>query len=114
MIDNNARNAVVTYVVDGDTFDAEVYLGYNVKTTARFRLLGIDTAEMRDGNPSMRAKAIKGKQYTKTRLLGKTISIHTEGFKKDSFGRYLGTVFIDGKDYNAELLDTGLAEVYKR
>lgn len=114
MEDNFVRKGKVTYVVDGDTFDAVVDLGYGVQVERRFRMLGIDTAEMRDKDPVLKAKAVQGKQYTQKALFGNTVYILTDKFEKDAFGRYLCTVFINGRNINAELLDNGLAEVYKR
>jgi micrococcal nuclease len=44
-MDNYIRRAKVTRVVDGDTVDLEVDLGYHISTSIRGRLLGIDTPE---------------------------------------------------------------------
>ncbi len=44
--DNNARSAVITNVVDGDTFDANVNLGYGITVNLRFRIFGINAPEV--------------------------------------------------------------------
>lgn len=44
--DNNARSAVITNVVDCDTFEADVKLGYGVTVNLRFRILEINTPEV--------------------------------------------------------------------
>jgi len=44
-MDNYIRRAKVTRVVDGDTVDLEVDLGYHISLSIRGRLLGVDTPE---------------------------------------------------------------------
>ena len=82
-------------VVDGDTADLEVDLGFHLKATHRFRLLGIDTPEIHAKDPAQRERA----QAAKTRLVdllapdergGFTLRITTS--KADSFGRWLADV----------------------
>lgn len=103
--------AKVINVVDGDTIDAVIDVGFKVTTTQRLRLLGIDTAELTSKDPVERAKAQEAKLYTIDRLLNKSVLIKTE--KSDSFGRYLAIIYIDGIEFNKEILEKGLAEVFK-
>lgn len=103
--------AKITNVVDGDTVDAIVDVGFKVTTTQRLRLLGIDTAELTSKDPVERAKAQEAKLFVIEQLLNKTVLIKTE--KSDSFGRYLANITLDGVDFNALMISKGLAEVYK-
>jgi micrococcal nuclease len=102
--DEFVRNAHVTNIVDGDTLDAFVDLGYNVWTKQRFRLLGVNTPE----------KGVLGAKeataFVTTRLLNREVSIQSD--KDDSFGRWLATVFVDGTTINLELLEYGYAVPY--
>lgn len=96
------------YVVDGDTLDIEVDLGFSVKVTHRFRLLGVNTPER--GKPG----------YTEAKAFLQTsvdagIS-HIEVTKVEKYGRYLVTVFVAGLvpdvSVNERLVELGLAVRY--
>jgi micrococcal nuclease len=104
-------NAKVTNIVDGDTIDVEVDLGFYVYHQLRLRLAGIDTPEMNSKILEERMSARAAKDYVTDRLLDKEVTLKT--YKKDKFGRFLADVFINGNNVNEELLATGLAKVYK-
>lgn len=110
-------------VVDGDTVDLEVDVGFHIRTVARFRLLGIDTYELRSKLPEERVLAKQAKelviqwlkpspQPTEWNLI---ISVQKD---PDNFGRYLTNIGteIDGKPYQdvgQTLLEMKLAVPYK-
>ena len=110
-------SAVVTKVVDGDTFDATVDVGFGIWINDRFRLKGINCAEMKSGGAP--AKAFLEKTFSEC----PSIVIRT--FKAEMYGRWLADVFIkegqsdprviaaEGEYLNQVFLDNGLAEVYK-
>lgn len=82
-------NAIVVNVVDGDTFDLEVDLGFNISHKIRARLLGIDTPEKFGDEKEY---GLLCKEYASKRFLHKKVYIHSEkevDIKTDSFGRYL-------------------------
>lgn len=110
--DNEIREAYVTRIIDGDTFEAIVDLKYNVSRWAKFRLLGVDTPEKKE------EKFEEAKQFTAEHILEKTIHIHTPNDKHDSFGRYLCEVFteVDGElvSLNQMLLIEELAKKYEK
>lgn len=109
MIDSYIRKATVTNVVDGDTIDAIVDLGYRITTVQRFRLLGVDTPEKGEDGWS------DATSFTREKLLGKDVYIKSE--KSDSFGRFLATIYLDEGDYftfNDLLLVKGLAVPYRK
>lgn len=103
--------AKVINVVDGDTIDVVIDVGFKLTTTLRLRLLGVDTAELTSKDAVERAKAQEAKLYVIQELLNKDVIIQTE--KSDSFGRYLAKVMIADRDFNDELLQKGLAVPYK-
>ena len=81
-------NAKATRVIDGDTFEAEIDLGFNIKVSETFRLKGIDTPE--SYRPSCEAEKIHGKRVTELvidRILDKDIIINT--YKTGKYGRYI-------------------------
>lgn len=107
--------AQVVRVIDGDTLEMDVDLGFHTKMRHRFRLLGVDTPELNSKVASERETALKAKAFTEQAVNGTTVVIRTE--KADSFGRWLATVIykVDGADKNLseELLKNGLAVVFK-
>ena len=106
----------ITRVVDGDTVDAEISLGYNVYITERIRLMGIDTPESRTRNRKEKALGLAAKAYLKELLKENKgdIILRTSKEGKGKFGRILGTLLIyDGKtNVNQMLIDEGHARDY--
>ena len=108
-------NARVTNVVDGDTVDAAVDLGFYVTVNVRFRLYGINTPELTDKDPVTRAKAVEAKQFTADKLLNKPVVMQT--YKTDKYGRWLADIYVapaapTDKSVNQQLLEAHLAVPY--
>ena len=85
-------NAICTHVVDGDTFDCTIDLGFHLTSLQRLRLHGVNTPELRSSNPEEREAAQKAKDYVIEMVMGKNLKVQT--YKDDAFGRYLAKVFI--------------------
>lgn len=104
----------VTNVVDGDTIDVVIDLGFRMTTTQRLRLQGIDTPELRGGTEESKEKAREAKQFVIDKCLGDEVFIKT--YKADSFGRYLAAVYIGNQMDNLAvmLVQAGYAEIYKK
>lgn len=103
MNDIYVRKARIINVVDGDTVDMIVDLGYNVTIGRRFRLLGMDAPE--------RNKDYEGWKASKAhleKLIGDGQVIE-QSVKADSFGRYLVTLFKDGVNLNEQMVTDGFA-----
>ncbi len=116
------RRARLERVVDGDTVQMVIDLGFYTYVEHRMRLLGLNTPEMHDPNPAVRAKAQEAKTFTTTWLAEHASHaesdvdfpcfIRTE--KADSFGRFLAYVeCAESHSLNDALLASNLAEVYK-
>lgn len=103
-------NAKITNVVDGDTVDAMVDLGFTVFVKVRFRLYGIDTMETNDKAIAVRELGLKAKEFVTFMLLGKDVTI--ESHKADKYGRWLGEIYLNGTSINKQLLSEGLAVEY--
>ncbi|GAB6153698.1 hypothetical protein JCM17380_24480 [Desulfosporosinus burensis] len=99
-------NAVIDRVIDGDTFVMTIDAGFNMFTKQKVRLLGINCPEM--STPDGRAV----KAIVEDMLAGKSVVIQTT--EKDSFGRWLGTVYFDGMNVNQWILDNRFAVVYTK
>ncbi|MBM3133015.1 MAG: nuclease [Chloroflexi bacterium] len=97
--------AHIDEVIDGDTFDVTVDLGFQITTYQRLRLVDIDTPEVRGPE---RPKGLKVKEYVKHLIEGKDVTI--QSFKLGKFGRYTAEVFLEGDEKLSEhLLAGGMA-----
>jgi micrococcal nuclease len=103
-------NAIVVNIVDGDTIDMIVDLGFKTYIQDRFRLYGIDTKEMNSPDDAIREEAKRAKEFLTNMLFNKKVVIKT--YKKDKYGRYLADVFLDGSKVNDILLEVNLAVSY--
>lgn len=115
---NYAYRAMVTRVVDGDTVDALIDVGFRILTEQRLRLARIDTPELRGGTAESKAKAREARDYVR-KVLGPFVDVVVQTSKADSFGRYLTEVWYktaEGKWVNLsdELLSKGLAKKYDK
>jgi len=103
-------------VVDGDTIDVVINLGFDISFTSRVRLAGIDTPESRTTDAREKILGVEVKEYLKKALEGATdIVIRTE--KADSsekYGRILGWLFVNKQtsSLNMELVNKGYAWSY--
>jgi micrococcal nuclease len=106
----------VTNVVDGDTIDVEIDLGFSVSYAQRLRLAGIDTPESRTTDKMEKALGLEAKEYLKSKVKdAKDVIVKTE--KPDSsekYGRILGWVYVDGskKSINEQMIEDGYAWGY--
>lgn len=109
-------SATIYNVVDGDTVDAAIDLGFRIEWRQRWRLYGINTYEMNAADLRLRALAVEAK-HTVEGLLGKQVIFRTHMDRADKYGRWLTIVHyqdIDGAWHvlNDELVAAGLATVY--
>jgi micrococcal nuclease len=106
----------VKNVVDGDTIDVVLDLGFNILYAQRVRLAGIDTPESRTTDLAEKALGIEAKEYLKKKLAGaKTVVIRTEKLdSSEKYGRILGWVYLDGsgESVNNQMIEDGYAWGY--
>ena len=94
-------------VVDGDTIDVLLDMGFDIKYQSRVRLFGIDTPESRTRNKEEKVRGLLSKSYLKNQLKKAnklTIKTH-KGSETGKFGRILGEVFADGTNLNLKFPD---------
>lgn len=97
--------AVVENVVDGDTIDVSVDLGFKVLTRQRVRLARIDTPER--GQPGYAA----ARDFVRDVVLNKTVTIKTD--KVSKWGYYLADITLeDGRNLSDTLVQAQLAKHY--
>ena len=104
-------NAELERVVDGDTIDITINLGFNVKLhKQRCRLAGIDTPESRTKDLAEKALGKKASARLKE-LCGKKLKIKSLG--KGKYGRILAIPYTeDGQDICKILIEEGHAVEY--
>jgi micrococcal nuclease len=106
----------VLKVVDGDTIDVDIDLGFNISYTQRVRLAGIDTPESRTKDAREKVLGLEVKEKLKKSIeAANLVVVKTE--KPDStekYGRILGWVYLDGdtRSLNEQLIDEGYAWGY--
>lgn len=106
----------VTKVVDGDTIDVEIDLGFDITFSSRVRLAGIDTPESRTTNKAEKVLGLECKDRLKHAIdAAKVIVIKTEKMdSSEKYGRILGWLFLDGAEQsvNHALIADGFAWEY--
>ena len=104
----------VERVVDGDTIDVVLDLGFDILYKSRVRLYGIDTPESRTRDLDEKARGKLAKNFLKECIdAGEKVVIQTK--LKDSrgkFGRVLGEVVVDGVNINVKMVDENHAVAY--
>ena len=106
--------AKLVRVIDGDTIDAEIDLGFNVLIRQRIRLYGIDTPESRTRDLEEKERGLAAKQRL-TEILPKEFIVKTILNKRGKFGRILGVLYInidDETSVNDILVEEGHAVQY--
>ena len=114
-MDKHIYSAKVVRVVDGDTADAMIDLGFNVWVKNRIRFMGVDAWESRTRNKEEKVKGLAAKAYVKDLLEnsdeGKFL-LKSHGVGK--YGRVLGELFVKGHEQsvNELLKENGHASAY--
>jgi micrococcal nuclease len=101
-------NATLIKIVDGDTIDVRIDLGFHVFKIERVRLAGINAPEMKmPGGPVAKA-------YLAALLpLGSSVLVQTQKNIYDRYGRYIAEVMVDSINVSQKMLESGNAVVYK-
>ena len=106
----------VTNVVDGDTIDVIIDLGFDILFSSRVRMAGIDSPESRTRDLKEKALGLESKEYLKKTLKdAKSIIIKTEKMNSsEKYGRILGWLYINGDtvSVNDMMINHGYAWVY--
>ena len=112
--DFSYRVKKVTKVVDGDTIDVTLDMGFDILYQQRVRLFGIDTPESRTRDKVEKKYGLLSKKFLQEQLKNaKKVNIKTyKGDETGKFGRILGDVWIDGKSINQTMCDKGYAVAY--
>ena len=105
-------SATLVKIVDGDTIDVLIDLGFNTTKKERVRLLGIDTPESATKDLVEKKLGLEAKEYI-TQWFTKNTPFRLQTTKDDKYGRILGVFTgLDGKTLNDILVQNGYAWVY--
>jgi micrococcal nuclease len=106
----------VENVVDGDTIDVVIDLGFDIMFASRVRLAGIDTPESRTKDKAEKALGLESKEYLKKHLKdANSVVIKTEKINSsEKFGRILGWIYVNGDtvSLNDMMINDGYAWGY--
>ena len=103
----------INRIIDGDTVDLDIDLGFWITVSYRVRLKDIDAAETRTLNAEEKAKGLAAKEWLKKDLSREGEWI-IETTKEDKYGRILGVLYLVGDPVtvNERMLNEGIAEPY--
>lgn len=111
------RVTEVLRVVDGDTIDLRLDLGFYLSAALRFRLLGVNTPELRDPDPTRREMAYRAKDFVTAWFddaFGHGGVVIASTRKADSFGRWLADIlcptFTTDQNLSRALIDAELGD----
>ena len=108
--------AKVEKVIDGDTVDLIIDLGFDIHHKIRVRLYGVDTPESRTVNKAEKEAGLKAKEFVKTWADSHaSVVIETIKDKNEKYGRVLANVYSDelkSSCLNTELVSKGFAKAY--
>ena len=100
-------------VIDGNTVDAIIDLGFNVTIRQRIKLYGVNVQDIRSNDEQVRQQAIASKTKL-TELLGNEFVCETIVNKRGKAGRVMGKLSTNNQgskvDINQQLIDLGFAE----
>ena len=104
----------VTRVVDGDTIDCVLDLGFSILHKCRVRLYGIDTPESRTRNLDEKARGKLASKFLEDSINnGKLVILRSElKDSKGKYGRVLGSIVVDDLDINQAMVAQNLAVKY--
>jgi micrococcal nuclease len=104
-------------VVDGDTIDADIDLGFDISLSKRIRLAGVDTPESRTTDVNEKKYGLESKEWLKHKVENaKNILIKTElPDSTEKYGRIIGHLYINDQEssLNDQMVVEGYAWTYK-
>lgn len=99
--------ATVLRVIDGDTIDIDIDLGFAIRQKMKIRLHGINAPETSTPEGKVAKRWLAEKLPVGTSIVVKTVKD-----RQEKYGRYLGTVFLNDVNINALLIEERLAIPY--
>lgn len=101
----------IVKVVDGDTVDIEIDLGFSLTKKERVRLAGIDTPESRTRDLAEKELGLRAKDYLKS-MLKNAENLKVRTAKDGKYGRMLGWFYDNELSINFKMIECGHAWEY--
>jgi len=103
----------INRVIDGDTVDVDIDLGFDITTTQKIRLKDIDAAEIRTKDLKEKEEGFVAKKWLEEELAREGEWIIST-YKEDKYGRMLGTLYLIGDPVtvNEKILNEGIAKPF--
>ena len=103
----------INRIIDGDTLDVAIDLGFHITINQRVRLGGIDAPETRTRDLQEKEEGLKSKEWL-TKKLDTTEPLKIKTKKEDKYGRILGWIYIGNNDksINTHMVEEGHATPY--
>ena len=103
--------AILNRIIDGDTIDVQIDLGFGIQIKQRVRLHGINTPETRTLDLDEKKRGFAAKDRLKE-LLPREFIIETILNKRDKYGRVLGILWVNEENINDKMVTEGHAKEY--
>ena len=102
----------VDRVIDGDTVEVTLDLGFSLFTKQKVRVLGINTPELKSKDPLEKARALEARRHAEKWFASGNFTVHT--MKDDKYGRILGDFEKEGEEltFSESVLRGGFGIVY--
>lgn len=106
--------ATVVRVVDGDTVELMIHLGFTIVWKSTCRFYGVNTPELKSKDPEERAKAKEARSFVEQQLTPGMV-VYIKSHELDKYGRPLVSIFVGEQEQiklNDRLVELGLAKTY--
>ena len=110
--EHNIAYRHVDRVVDGDTIDVTIDLGFNVWIKERLRLYGLNTPETRTKDAEEKERGLKAKRYVENQVNSNQGKIQIQSLGRGKYGRVLAEIWVGKNNINELLISNGHAEIY--
>lgn len=92
-MNNYIFNCTLDRVIDGDTVDLNIDLGFDVWIKERIRFVEVDTPEIRTRDKVEKELGLQAKNYLEELLRGQFLYYHSVAYNRDKYGRSLGWLY---------------------
>ena len=103
--DFSYRISKVTKVVDGDTIDVIIDMGFDIMYKSRVRLFGIDTPESRTKDLEEKKYGLAAKEFLTKWVTSGGLTIKTTKDARGKFGRILGELWCFNTNVNEKMIE---------
>lgn len=107
-------NAQVIRVIDGDTFEVKIDLGFHISIVEKIRLYGVDTPEIRTRSKSEKEKGLEAKKFVEDVFNNSSTNLKIKSYGRDKYGRILADFIIHDKLLSQLLLENNMAVEYMK